>query len=51
MSRFLVHEWPDDDLFRELVVGILAAYPKSGFTRDAERSIKEICDTHSRVVQ
>ena len=26
------------------------AYPRSGFTDDAEESMRKICDTHSRVV-
>lgn len=29
---------------------LFCAYPKSGFTQDAELSIREICQTHSRVV-
>ena len=29
---------------------LFCAYPRSGFTQDADASIKEICETHSRVV-
>lgn len=29
---------------------LFCAYPKSGFTQDALTSIKEICDTHSKVI-
>ena len=29
---------------------LFCAYPKAGFTRDAEASIQEICQAHSRVV-
>jgi hypothetical protein len=29
---------------------LLCAYPRAGFTQDAETSIKEICDAHSRVL-
>ncbi len=29
---------------------LFCAYPKSGFTRDADASIREICTTHSRVI-
>ncbi len=98
LSQFMLNDWPDDLLFRELVTRLLqrakgegrrvrafgemvallwaqgnngatvrlehlwhrlcdeqsfslfCAYPKSGFTQDASASIKEICDTHSRVV-
>lgn len=32
------------------VFSLLCAYPKSGFTQDAEASMKEICDAHSRVI-
>ena len=98
LSQFMINDWPDDLLFRELVTRLLqrakgegrrvrafgemvallwaqgnngatvrlehlwhrlcdeqsfslfCAYPSSGFTQDASASIKEICDTHSRVV-
>jgi len=29
---------------------LFCAYPRSGFTQDADASMKEICDTHSRVL-
>ena len=29
---------------------LFCAYPKSGFTQNAEESIREICDAHSRVL-
>ena len=29
---------------------LFCAYPRSGFTEDAEVSMKEICATHSQVV-
>jgi hypothetical protein len=29
---------------------LFCAYPKSGFTKDAEASIREICEMHSRLV-
>jgi len=29
---------------------LFCAYPKTGFTRDADASIREICEAHSRVV-
>jgi hypothetical protein len=35
---------------REEGFSLLCAYPKSGFTRDAIASIREICDVHSRVI-
>jgi hypothetical protein len=98
LSQFMVKEWPDNDLFKKVVLDLMArargngrkvrafgemvallwargqtgatvhlehlwhslchkehfslfcAYPKSGFTQNAEASIKEICDTHSRMV-
>lgn len=44
----LEHLW--HRLCRDLSFSLFCAYPKSGFTSDASDSIKEICDTHSRVV-
>lgn len=44
----LEHLW--HRLCHEQTFSLFCAYPKSGFTRDASISIKEICDTHSRVV-
>ena len=44
----LEHLW--HRLCREQSFSLFCAYPRSGFTRDASASIKEICDTHSRVV-
>jgi hypothetical protein len=45
----LEHLW--HKLCHEEMFSLFCAYPRSGFTRDASASIKEICDTHSRVVQ
>ena len=44
----LEHMW--HRLCHEEMFSLFCAYPKSGFTQDASISIKEICDTHSRVV-
>ena len=44
----LEHLW--HRLCHEQSFSLFCAYPKSGFTRDASASIKEICDTHSRMV-
>lgn len=44
----LEHLW--HRLCHEQTFSLFCAYPKSGFTRDASVSIKEICETHSRVV-
>lgn len=44
----LEHLW--HRLCHEQTFSLFCAYPKSGFTRDASLSIKEICETHSRVV-
>ncbi len=44
----LEHLW--HRLCQEQSFSLFCAYPRSGFTRDASASIKEICDTHSRVV-
>jgi hypothetical protein len=29
---------------------LFCAYPKTGFTRDTQDSMREICDAHSRVL-
>jgi hypothetical protein len=29
---------------------LFLAYPRSGFTQDAQQSIRELCDTHSRII-
>jgi hypothetical protein len=99
LTRFLVQEWPDQELFESLITGLIArargnhvrkvrafgeivallwnrglngatvrleylwqslcqreqfslfcAYPKSGFTVDAEDSMRTICEAHSRVL-
>lgn len=39
-----------EHLCQELSFSLFCAYPKIGFTRNASASIKEICDTHSRVL-
>lgn len=44
----LEHLW--HRLCQEQSFSLFCAYPRSGFTRDASASIKEICDTHSRIV-
>lgn len=44
----LEHLW--HRLCQELSFSLFCAYPKIGFTRNASASIKEICDTHSRVL-
>ena len=44
----LEHLW--HRLCHEQSFSLFCAYPKTGFTRDASLSIKEICETHSRVV-
>lgn len=44
----LEHLW--HALCHEQSFSLFCAYPKSGFTRDASASIKEICDTHSKVI-
>lgn len=44
----LEHLW--HGLCREESFSLFCAYPKCGFTQDASTSIKEICDTHSRIV-
>lgn len=98
LAKFIVNGWPDDDLFNELVAGLIAraygngrrvrafgemvallwarghnaatvrleylwtrfcqtealclfcAYPRSGFTQDADASIREICAAHGKVL-
>ena len=44
----LEHMW--HRLCHEEMFSLFCAYPKSGFTQDESISIKEICDTHSRIV-
>lgn len=29
---------------------LFCAYPKSGFTEDSSKSIREICEAHSRII-
>jgi hypothetical protein len=41
----LWHQLCDEQQFM-----LFCAYPKCGFTRDSHDSIKDICDTHSRVI-
>jgi MEDS: MEthanogen/methylotroph, DcmR Sensory domain len=98
LSRFMVRQWPDDDLFEQVVIDLIAragkngrrvrafgemvavlwarghngatvrlehlwhrvcqteafslfcAYPRIGFTQNADASIREICAAHSKVV-
>jgi hypothetical protein len=38
------------ELCQEKAFSLFCAYPRTGFTQDAESSIAEICRTHSRVV-
>jgi len=38
------------DLCQKEAFSLFCAYPRSGFTQDADESIREICATHSRVV-
>jgi hypothetical protein len=44
----LEHLW--HQLCRKEAFSLFCAYPKCGFTKDAEDSIKEICAAHSRLV-
>ena len=44
----LEHLW--GQICRERLLSLFCAYPRTGFTRDAADSIREICATHSRVV-
>lgn len=98
LSRFMINEWPDENLFYHLVTNLLkrarkrerqvrafgemvallwsqgfsgatvrlehlwsrfceseafslfCAYPKSGFTEDANRSLMKICGCHSKMI-
>lgn len=98
LSKFIVAGWPDEELFEEVIRGLLTrarqsgkrvrafgemvavlwsrghnsatvrlehlwhkfcraeafslfcAYPKCGFTKDADASMREICAAHSRVI-
>jgi hypothetical protein len=43
--EYLWHE-----LCQKEVFSLFCAYPRSGFTKDPDESIREICDAHSRVV-
>jgi hypothetical protein len=44
----LEHLW--NQFCAEHQMTLFCAYPKSGFTENAEESIKEICHTHSKVI-
>ena len=44
----LEHLW--HELCEEQEFMLFCAYPKTGFTRDTQDSIQEICDAHSRVI-
>jgi hypothetical protein len=44
----LEHLW--HSLCQEEAFALFCAYPRTGFTQDATESIKEICETHSRVL-
>ncbi|MGI8602721.1 MAG: MEDS domain-containing protein [Verrucomicrobiales bacterium] len=44
----LEHLW--HSLCRTEEFSLFCAYPRSGFTQNADESIREICATHSRVV-
>ena len=44
----LEHLW--HELCRKEAFSLFCAYPRSGFTQDAEASIQEICSTHSKVI-
>jgi len=98
LTRFMVKQWPDDDLFANFVTEVITraratgrrvrafgemvallwargdiaatvrlehlwnqlckteefslfcAYPKAGFTKDSSKSIREICEAHSKVI-
>lgn len=43
--EYLWHQICEEEAF-----SLLCAYPKSGFTKDATMSLKEICEAHSRVL-
>jgi ribosomal protein L15 len=44
----LEHLW--HELCREEAFSLFCAYPRSGFTKDVEASIQEICSAHSKVI-
>jgi hypothetical protein len=44
----LEHLW--HQMCRDRAFSLFCAYPKAGFTQDADLSIREICAAHSRVV-
>jgi hypothetical protein len=44
----LEHVW--NQFCKEETFSLFCAYPRSGFTKDADVSIQEICSAHSRVV-
>jgi hypothetical protein len=44
----LEHLW--HELCEEQEFMLFCAYPKTGFTRDTQDSMREICDAHSRVI-
>ena len=44
----LEHLW--DELCQRKGFSLFCAYPRSGFSQNAEDSIKEICNTHSKVI-
>ena len=44
----LEHLW--HGLCQKEAFSLFCAYPRSGFTKDADESIREICATHSRVI-
>jgi hypothetical protein len=44
----LEHLW--HNLCRESKLSLFCAYPRAGFTRDAENAIREICSAHSRTL-
>jgi hypothetical protein len=44
----LEHLW--HSLCREEAFSLFCAYPRSGFTKDAEESMREICAAHSKVL-
>jgi hypothetical protein len=44
----LEHVWTQ--FCKEEAFSLFCAYPRSGFTKDADASIREICSAHSRVI-
>lgn len=44
----LEHLW--HQLCQEADLSLFCAYPKAGFTQDADTSIRAICDAHSKVI-